>query len=219
MLGRHRSAAAGIVALLVLAAFDIGGGVHVVPAVLFVLAPLAVALRGSPRDTALTAALAVPLAIAVGVTSETGGTGRWVLAIAGVAAGSALAVWLAALRVRADDRARRLRALTSALGALGEAVTITGADGRMVYANQAAVELLRAGSQRELLGTPPKDVMARFDVFDEAGEPMGLEGLRPASARRRRCSCATSCAPPARSAGCSTRRRSCPGPGRGAWPT
>jgi PAS domain-containing protein len=184
MLARHRSAALGLLALALLAGIDILGDVHVFPGVVFVVAPLAVALRANARDTAVVAAVAVPAVIAVAFTANTGTTARWVLSVLGVAAGGLLAVWLAELRVRAQAQAQRLRALsqverelTAALGALGEAVTIADATGRMVYANQAAVELLRASSAEELTGAEVGAVMDHFIVTDEHGAPVGLEQL------------------------------------------
>jgi PAS domain-containing protein len=179
-----RAAAVGVLVLLLLTGVDIFAGLHSVPAVLLTLVPLSVALSAGSRETALVAALAVPLAIAVGVTSNTGTTARWILATAGVAGGGGLAVWLAGLRTRAQEQADRLAALTlvehqltSALGALGEAVTVTEGDGRIVYVNQAAVELLRADSAEELLTAGPGEVMSRFAVYDEAGEPIEVTDL------------------------------------------
>src|SRR6476646_9398513 len=95
---RHRAAVLASLALIALTVLDISASSHVVPVVLFVIAPLLVATRGHTRDTAVVAAVAVPLAIAVAVEAHTSTTGRWALAIAGVAAGGILAVWLADLR-------------------------------------------------------------------------------------------------------------------------
>jgi sigma-B regulation protein RsbU (phosphoserine phosphatase) len=184
MISGHRSAAVGLLALALLAAFDILADVDVVPGVLFVVVPLAVALRADARDTAVIAAVAVPLVIAVALTSDVGTTARWILSVCGVAAGGMLAVWLAELRVRAQAQTRRLQALsqverelTAALGSLGEAVTIADATGHIVYANQAAVELLRVSSAEELMGPEVVEVMDRFIVTDEHGAPVGLEQL------------------------------------------
>src|SRR5215208_100847 len=100
MLARHRSAALGLLALTLLAGIDILGNVHVFPGVVFVVVPLAVALRANARDTAVVAAVAVPVVIAVAFASDTGTTARWIVSVTGVAAGGLLAVWLAELRVR-----------------------------------------------------------------------------------------------------------------------
>ena len=82
------------------------------------------------------------------------------------------------------------RQLGTVLDGLAEAVTVTDANGRAVYANEAAVELLRLSSARELTDAAPGETMARFDVYDEAGEPVGpgapagLRACLPASATR-----------------------------------
>ena len=60
---------------------------------------------------------------------------------------------------------------------LAEAVTMNDVDGRLVYANRAAVELLGFADLDELLATEPLDVMDRFAVYDEAGSPVGLADL------------------------------------------
>ena len=67
---------------------------------------------------------------------------------------------------------RTERRMIAALDALEEAVTMNGRDGRTVYANQAAVELLRAESSAELCNAPPGAISARFDNYDEDGGPV-----------------------------------------------
>jgi PAS domain-containing protein len=184
VLRQYRPALLGLLALTALAAGDVLAGVHVVPVVMFVIAPLVVALTANARTTAIVAIGAIPLTIVVAVFADTGETWRWVLSIAGVAAGGVLAVWLAELRTRAEDQMRRVqelsqveRELTAALGALGEAVTVTGEGGRTIYANQAAVALLRAASVNDLLTSEPGALMDQFDVYDEHGEPVALSQL------------------------------------------
>jgi GAF domain-containing protein/anti-sigma regulatory factor (Ser/Thr protein kinase) len=63
------------------------------------------------------------------------------------------------------------------LDRLAEAVTVIDSSGRAVYANDAAVRLLRLKSARELLDAEPGVIMRRYDVYDEAGDPVGLERL------------------------------------------
>jgi serine phosphatase RsbU (regulator of sigma subunit)/PAS domain-containing protein len=67
------------------------------------------------------------------------------------------------------------RRMVAALDALGEAVTMNGPDGRTVYANQAAVELLDARDARELTSGEVGAISARFEMFDESGKPMELD--------------------------------------------
>lgn len=69
------------------------------------------------------------------------------------------------------------RRMTAALDTLGEAVTINGPDGRTVYVNQAAVELLKAESVEELTRAEVGEISARFLMLDEAGRPVGIEQL------------------------------------------
>jgi PAS domain-containing protein len=177
------TAAAGLVVVAALGTVDVLVHEPLIPLVLFVLAPLAVALTGASRETAATAAATVAAAVLT-VALSNFSTSVSVLSVTGVALGGSGAVALAHLRATAESQARltrRLsaaeRQLTSALGALGEAVTITDGAGRMLYVNPAAVELLRAESEDALLAAEPGDVMGRFAVYDEHGAPMALSDL------------------------------------------
>jgi PAS domain-containing protein len=67
--------------------------------------------------------------------------------------------------------------LGNVLDGLAEAVTVTDPSGRVVYANEAAVRLLRLESADQLTNAAPGATMSRFDVFDEAGERVELERL------------------------------------------
>src|SRR5215216_4801568 len=60
---------------------------------------------------------------------------------------------------------------------LAEAVTMNDADGRIVYANRAALELVGAADAGELLRADPGEIMDRFAVFDEHGRPLALTEL------------------------------------------
>jgi PAS domain-containing protein len=173
-----RRVAWGAVLTALLVAANIATDGYPVLAASLVLAPMSVALVGDVRETSIVAALALVGAV-IGATATDTLTSRWVIAVLVAALGGALAVVLSALRVRAEAeaaRAQRLtrteRRLTSALDALGEAVTVMASDGWIVYANDAAVSLLRAGSREELLNAPPGGVMARFAVFDEHGRAL-----------------------------------------------
>jgi serine phosphatase RsbU (regulator of sigma subunit)/PAS domain-containing protein len=177
------AAVAGLAAVAILAVLDVAVEEPPVPLVLFVLAPLAVALTGAWRETAATAAGAFAIAVVTGILVNWS-TGFAVLSVLGVALGGAGAVALARLRASAERSARLARRLaaaesqfTSALGALGEAVTITDGSGRMLYVNPAGVELLRAESAEALLAVGPGEVMSRFAVYDEHGAPIQLADL------------------------------------------
>ena len=64
--------------------------------------------------------------------------------------------------------------LTTALGSLSEAVTIQGLTGELVYANDAAVQLLGFASPEEMLATPTAAILARFETFHADGRPLEL---------------------------------------------
>jgi GAF domain-containing protein/anti-sigma regulatory factor (Ser/Thr protein kinase) len=69
------------------------------------------------------------------------------------------------------------RQLDTVLDGLAEAVTVMDAQGRPVYANDAAVALLRLRDAQELYDAPPGATMDRFAVYDEDGAPVGLERM------------------------------------------
>ncbi len=67
--------------------------------------------------------------------------------------------------------------LEAILIGLAEAVTVIDRDGRTVFANRAAVDLLGASSVEELTQARPGTIMDRFIVLDEHGEPLSLEQM------------------------------------------
>jgi PAS domain S-box-containing protein len=69
------------------------------------------------------------------------------------------------------------RRLEAVLVNLAEAITMTDERGRMVFANQAAAELLGAADPRELMDAPPGTIMPRFLVTDEHGRELDLESM------------------------------------------
>jgi PAS domain S-box-containing protein len=60
---------------------------------------------------------------------------------------------------------------------VADAVTAQAPDGRLLFANEAAVELLGYETSEALLAVPREEIMGRFDVLTEAGEPFPLEQL------------------------------------------
>jgi PAS domain S-box-containing protein len=60
---------------------------------------------------------------------------------------------------------------------LADAVTVQRADGRLVYANQAAADMLGAPSRLELVATPPAKIADRFESYEEDGTPLVMERL------------------------------------------
>jgi serine phosphatase RsbU (regulator of sigma subunit)/PAS domain-containing protein len=63
------------------------------------------------------------------------------------------------------------------LGSVDAAVTVRDRHGRMVYANQAAANLLKLPDPGAVLAHAPGGLMARFDVYAEDGEPVDITGL------------------------------------------
>ena len=62
--------------------------------------------------------------------------------------------------------------LTAVLGSLTEAVTVRGARGGLIYANQAAADLLGFDSPQALLATPAREIADRYMSFREDGTPL-----------------------------------------------
>ncbi len=67
--------------------------------------------------------------------------------------------------------------LDAVLASLADAVTVQDESGRLVYANQAAAELLDAADPEELLNTPNEELVARFHSETEDGGPLEVERL------------------------------------------
>ena len=123
-----------------------------------------------------------------------------------------LACELARRAALAIDNARlfsEVRAVEERLEAilvnLAEAITLADDRGRMVFANQAAADLLGASSPAELMSAPPGTIMSALP-----GARRGRSGARPRGDARQtpvrgrapdRCWCATSSARAERSAG------------------
>ncbi|HUQ62638.1 MAG TPA: SpoIIE family protein phosphatase [Acidimicrobiales bacterium] len=74
------------------------------------------------------------------------------------------------LRVANDE-------LIAILHAVGEAITVQSRDGKLLFANDAAGRLLGFTNGEELRSASTADIMNRFAIFDEAGEPVGVERL------------------------------------------
>jgi len=84
----------------------------------------------------------------------------------------------------AIDNALLLSSLTEArddlaaiLEGVADAVTAQGPDGRLVYANDAAVRLLGFESAAEMLAAPPTSIRDRFEMLDDQGEPLPFDVL------------------------------------------
>ncbi|MBW3607899.1 MAG: SpoIIE family protein phosphatase [Actinobacteria bacterium] len=67
--------------------------------------------------------------------------------------------------------------LTAVLSTLAEAVTVEHTGGGLIYANEAAAQMLAYESAQELLATPIDEVVNAFDSTKEDGSPLRLEDL------------------------------------------
>jgi PAS domain S-box-containing protein len=62
--------------------------------------------------------------------------------------------------------------LTAALGGLAEAVTIQNPHGNLIYANQAAADILGAETPQQVLEQPADALVGRYEMFHEDGSPL-----------------------------------------------
>lgn len=76
-----------------------------------------------------------------------------------------------------SDLQRAERRLQAVLVNLGEAITVLDRDGHTVFANQAAADLLQVDTPQDLTRAEPGSIMARFLVFDEQGNELGLDAM------------------------------------------
>jgi hypothetical protein len=67
--------------------------------------------------------------------------------------------------------------LSIVLESLAEAVLLVDCDARVIFANPAAVDLLRAEGPQDLYDATADQLMARFAVYDEDGHAIGLDAL------------------------------------------
>ena len=142
------------------------------------------------RALELRSALFIPLrargrtvgALALGVGTSGRSYGEDDLRYAEILSGHlALALDNATLAQTVTGLERRLEAT---LTNLGEAVLVRDPAGQIVFANSAAARLLSVGSVREVTDAQRGELMALFDVFDEAGRSLELADLPSARAAR-----------------------------------
>ncbi len=91
-------------------------------------------------------------------------------------------------RKRAEEALRLSREQQAIiLRGVADGVTAQGTNGELLYANDAAARLIGFASPEELLETPMAEVMSRFQVLDETGQPLPAAQLpgRLAAAEKR----------------------------------
>lgn len=69
------------------------------------------------------------------------------------------------------------RELALVLDRAADAITVQGPDGHLIYANEAAARIMGFDTPAQLLTTPLPEVMQRFELLDERGNPLPLEAL------------------------------------------
>lgn len=58
-----------------------------------------------------------------------------------------------------------------------DGITVEDTKGRIIFANDAAVKNIGYSSVTELLNTPPQQIMDKFEMLDEKGNPFNLDKL------------------------------------------
>ena len=86
----------------------------------------------------------------------------------------ALALDNARLHTAARESGDELQAI---LDGVADAVTAQAPDGRLAYANDAAVRLLGYESAEQLLTAPPQEIRDRFEMRDDDGQPIDYARL------------------------------------------
>jgi PAS domain S-box-containing protein len=81
-----------------------------------------------------------------------------------------------ALRLAEEREEARLQ-LEAILRGVADAVTAQAPDGHLLFANDAAVEMLGFDSAEALMAAPLATIMDRYDVVDDRGDPFPLEAL------------------------------------------
>ena len=82
----------------------------------------------------------------------------------------------AAETAQAEIRASRDQ-LAAILTGVADGITVLDISGRMLFANDAAAELCGFSSKAELLAASREELLSRFELFDESGARLPLEGL------------------------------------------
>jgi PAS domain S-box-containing protein len=177
-----------LLVVAVIAVLDALLSTHAVLVELLAAGPLVAAVRSTPRETAIVGVVALAVSVPLGLANDMFTSLQHLVGTLTVVVGSVLAVGFARLRTNREDllsleRTARMEAtrardeLRAMLSGIADAVTGQSPDGRLVYANDAALELLGYSTLDELLAAPPVEIMARYEILDENGDEFPLENL------------------------------------------
>ena len=172
-LTQTRVLALGLAFLAALVAVDIAVAGESLTAT-FVLPAFLVALAAQPQVVMTVAGAGLLAAIVSPVWTDGGHAESFVIRIGAVLVGGVFAVFAARQRAAAAEAREEVDA---ALGNLADAVTVQDERGALIYANNAAADLMGCASPEELLATPPMELVGRFESFTEDGAPLDTERL------------------------------------------
>jgi PAS domain S-box-containing protein len=176
-MGRRRRAwwaALSVGIVTAVGAVDAFVGGDVILIALLSAGPLVAATRLGPRPTAAVSAYALAVGILLGVPIDELGSADHAIRIAVLAAICLVAVWAADLAERLRHSRDQLEAI---LENVADGVTAQEPGGRLVFANRAAVDAVGLDSAEEMMEAPREDVVGRFELFDEEGNPMDVDRL------------------------------------------
>jgi PAS domain S-box-containing protein len=81
-------------------------------------------------------------------------------------------------RKHAEEQLRRSRdQLDVILGGVADGITAQDNNGRLIYANDAALRLLGYSTEADLLAAPSSELLGKFELLNESGAPMDWGGL------------------------------------------
>ncbi len=81
-------------------------------------------------------------------------------------------------RRRAEEEVRQSRdELEIILRGVADGITVQDTEGRLIYANEMAARMIGCETVDELLATPTRELLGRFEMFNDAGDPFPLSQL------------------------------------------
>jgi PAS domain-containing protein len=165
------------VALLIIggvAAADAVTSDEVVLIGLMTAATLLCGLTASPATARAVGIVAVSVAAISFAWNDNLGTWTYWVPATVVVLGAAFGWLMAVYRQRLARADRELQAI---VGAVEVAVMVRDAAGKLVFANQAAADLLRLPDPEAVMVASSQELMDRFEVYTEDGAPVSLEDL------------------------------------------